>query len=76
MARRNEIEEIEWQKYEGEEVIVNTVIRGGQRVYEKEFYEDKVKAVPKGNAYCIGNGPSRDGFDLTRLTVTGQRFLA
>jgi hypothetical protein len=74
MARRNEIEEIEWQKYEGEEVIVNTVIRGGQRVYEKEFYEDKVKAVPKGNAYCIGNGPSRDGFDLTRLTVTGQTY--
>ena len=34
--------------------------------YEKQFFEDKVKAVPRGNAYCIGNGPSRKGFDLNK----------
>ena len=45
MARQTGVAKIEWEEYKGEEVIVNTVIRGGQRVFEKEFFEDKVKAM-------------------------------
>ena len=74
MSRRNEVAEIDWEEYKGEEVIVNTVIRGVQRVFEKEFFKDKVKAVSRGNAYCIGNGPSRKGFDLHKLKATGQTY--
>ena len=63
LKRSNVIEPIEWKQYEGETVIVNTIIRKGQRIQETAFYEDKVKAVPTGNAYIIGNGPSRKDFD-------------
>ena len=68
------IEPIVWKKYEGEDVIVNTTIRQGKRIQDIRFFEDKVKAVPRGNAYCIGNGPSRKGFDLTKLKATGQTY--
>ena len=68
------IKEIPWEKYEGETVVVNTIIRKGQKIQETAFYKDKVKCVPRGNAYCIGNGPSRKGFDLNRLTETGQTY--
>jgi hypothetical protein len=53
--------------YKGETVIVKTIIRKGQRIQETAYYEDKVRAVPRGNAYIIGNGPSRKGFDLNQL---------
>ena len=69
---KKEIEPIIWKKYEGENVIVNTTIRQGKRIQDIRFFEDKVKAVPRGNAYCIGNGPSRKDFDLTKLKATGQ----
>lgn len=72
--KNNEILPIKWEPYVGEEIIVNTIIRGGKRIHEKEFFEDKVKAVPRGNAYCIGNGPSRKGFDLNKLKPTGQTY--
>ena len=68
------IEPIEWKPYQGEKVCVNTIIRGGKKIQEWQFYEDRVKAVPRGNAYCIGNGPSRKGFDLSRLRDTGQLY--
>ena len=74
IGRRNEIQPIEWKKYEGETVIVKTIIRKGQRIQETEWFEDKVKAEPRGNAYVIGNGPSRKDFDLTRLPATGQTY--
>jgi hypothetical protein len=74
IGRRNDIQPIEWQPYHGETVILNTIIRKGERIQEKAFYEDKVKAVPRGNAYCIGNGPSRKGFDLDKLGATGQTY--
>ena len=74
LKQRNVIEPIEWKPYNGETVIVKTIIRKGQRIQETAFYEDKVKCVPRGNAYCIGNGPSRKGFDLTRLQATGQTY--
>ena len=67
----NIIEPIEWKQYEGETVVVNTIIRKGKRIQETEFYKDKVKAVPRGNAYCIGNGPSRKNIDLTKLDGLG-----
>ena len=74
LGPRNQIEEIKWEPYKGETVIVNTIIRKGKRIQETAFYEDRVKAVPRGNAYCIGNGPSRKGFDLNRLKETGQTY--
>lgn len=70
----NRIEPIKWEPYEGETVIVNTIIRKGKRIQETAFYEDKVKAVPRGNAYVIGNGPSRKDFDLNKLKATGQTY--
>jgi len=68
------IEPIEWKPYQGENVCVNTIIRGGKKIQEWQFYEDRVKAVPRGNAYCIGSGPSRKGFDLSLLRDTGQLY--
>ena len=72
--KRNEVLPIEYTPYQGEEIIVNTIVRKGKRIQEKKFYEDKVKAVPRGNAYCIGNGPSRKGFDLNKLKQHGQTY--
>ena len=68
------IEPIEFEPYVGE--TVNTVLRikNGKRTQETEWFPDKVKAVPRGNAYCIGNGPSRKGFDLNKLKATGQTY--
>src|SRR5210317_2236860 len=59
IGKRNEIMHMEWTKYEGEDVCVNTTIKQGKRIRDIRFYEDKGKAVPRGNAYVIGNGPSR-----------------
>jgi len=65
---------IEWKPYEGETVVVNTIIRKGQKIQETAFFSDRVKAVPRGNAYIIGNGPSRKDFDLNKLKATGQTY--
>ena len=74
IGKKPEILPIEWEQYAGETIIVNTIIRKGKRIQETAFFEDKVKAVPKGNAYCIGNGPSRKDFDLNKLKATGQTY--
>jgi len=74
IGRRQDVQPIEWQPYTGETIVVNTIIRKGQRIQETAFYEDKVKATPRGNAYVIGNGPSRQGFDLNKLKDTGQTY--
>ncbi len=74
IGKRNMIEPIKWEPYKGETIIVNTVIRKGKRIQETAFYEDKVKCVPKGNAYIIGNGPSRKNFNLDRLRESGQTY--
>jgi hypothetical protein len=68
------IEPIEWKQYEGETVNTNLIIRNGQKIQETDYYEDRVKAVPRGNAYIIGNGPSRKNFDLNTLKATGQTY--
>jgi len=68
------IEPIEWQPYTGETVVVRTIIRKGKKIKETEYFEDKVKNVPTGNAYIIGNGPSRKGFDLESLKGSGQTY--
>jgi hypothetical protein len=65
---------IEWKPYEGEEVCINMTIRKGERIRDMKFFKDRVRAVPRGNAYCIGNGPSRKGFDLSNLKATGQTY--
>ena len=74
IGQKPTIQPIEWKPYKGETIIVNTIIRKGKRIQETAFYEDRVKAVPRGNAYCIGNGPSRQNFDLNKLKATGQTY--
>mgnify|MGYP003321587318 CR=1 FL=1 len=74
LSKGNIIEPIKWEQYTGETVIIKTVIRKGKKIQETAYYEDKVKNVPKGNAYIIGNGPSRKGFDLNKLKETGQTY--
>jgi hypothetical protein len=74
IGRKNDVEPIEWKQYTGETIILNTIIRQGKRIHETAFIEDTVKAVPRGNAYCIGNGPSRKGFDLNKLRSSGQTY--
>jgi len=74
IGQRNIIEPIEFKKYEGEDVCVSTVIRKGKRIQEWQFYPDKVNCEPRGNAYVIGNGPSRKHFDLNKLKETGQTY--
>ena len=74
LKKQNSIEPVKWTKYEGETVVVRTLIRGGKKIQETAFFEDKVKAIPRGNAYCIGNGPSRKEFDLSLLKDTGQTY--
>ena len=74
LRQPNEIQAIKWGKYEGETITVNTIIRKGKKIIETAFYKDSVKAVPRGNAYCIGNGPSRKEFDLNKLKATGQTY--
>ena len=70
----NKIDPIAWEPYTGETIIVNTIIRKGKKIHERKFYDDKVKAVPRGNAYIIGNGPSRKNFNLTKLKNSGQTY--
>ena len=74
IGRPNAIEPIEWKPYKGETIITNMIIRNGERIKETAYMEDRVKAVPRGNAYCIGNGPSRHGFDLDKLKSSGQTY--
>ncbi len=74
IGQKPTIQPIEWKQYKGETIIVKTIIRKGKRIQETAFYEDRVKAVPRGNAYCIGNGPSRQNFDLNKLKATGQTY--
>ena len=69
-----EITPLEWKPYKGETVVVKTIIRGGKKIQETAFYEDRVRAIPQGNAYIIGNGPSRKGFDLNLLKTSGQIY--
>ena len=71
---QEEIKPIEWKPYVGETVNTHLIIRGGKKYQETAYYEDKVKAVPRGNAYIIGNGPSRKGFNLNSLKATGQTY--
>jgi len=73
-VNREEIKPIKWEPYLGEEIVVKTIIRGGKKTQETAFYQDKVKAVPQGNAYIIGNGPSRKNFDLNLLKGSGQTY--
>ena len=67
-------QEIKWEPYKGEMITTKTILRKGKMIHEREYFEDKVKAVPKGNAYVIGNGPSRKGFDLHKLKSSGQTY--
>lgn len=69
-----EIQPIEFEPYKGETIILKTIIRGGKKIQETGYFEDRAKVIPRGNAYCIGNGPSRKNFDLNLLKDTGQTY--
>ena len=68
------IDPITFEPYVGETVNTTLRIKDGKKTQETEWFPDKVKAVPRGNAYCIGNGPSRKDFDLNKLKATGQTY--
>ncbi|MEC8551278.1 MAG: hypothetical protein VXY93_12345 [Pseudomonadota bacterium] len=68
------IDPIPFEPYVGETVNTTLRIKDGKKTQETEWFPDKVKAVPRGNAYCIGNGPSRKDFDLNKLKQTGQTY--
>ena len=70
----DQVQAIQWSPYVGEDIVTKTIIRGGKKIQEIKYVEDQVKAIPRGNAYIIGNGPSRQGFDLTLLKTTGQIY--
>ena len=74
MRRHESTEPITWEPYNGETTIDEIIIRKGKKIIEDSFKPDKVKAVAWGNAYIIGNGPSRKGFDLDKLKRTGQTY--
>ena len=74
MTSNNINNAIEWTQYTGETIIVKIIIRGGKKVQETKFVEDRVNAKPNGNAYIIGNGPSRANFDLNTLQSSGQTY--
>ena len=59
LRRPDPDEPMEWAPYKGEEIIAKMTIRKGQKIEEREYCPDRVNAVPRGNAYIIGNGPSR-----------------
>ena len=55
-------------EYEGEEIIAKIIIKGGKKTEEREWMPRTVYNDPAGkDAYIIGNGPSRIGFDLYSL---------
>jgi len=74
IVKGKNLEPIEWKQYKGETVNTNLIIRDGKKIQETDYYEDRVKAVPRGNAYIIGNGPSRKNFNLNTLKATGQTY--
>jgi hypothetical protein len=54
--------------YTGEEIIAKIIIKGGKKTEEREWFPRSVHNDPAGkDAYIIGNGPSRIGFDLYKL---------
>ena len=61
--------------YEGEEIIVNITIRGGQKFYDKEYVPRRVWHDTQGKpAFIIGNGKTRKGFDLETLRGKGTTY--
>lgn len=54
--------------YKGEEIIANIIIKGGKKYEERVYMPRTVFNDPEGkDAYIIGNGKSRQHFDLYKL---------
>lgn len=54
--------------YQGEEIIANIIIKGGKKYEERVYMPRTVFNDPEGkDAYIIGNGKSRQHFDLYKL---------
>lgn len=54
--------------YKGEEIIANIIIKGGKKYEERVYMPRTVFNDPQGkDAYIIGNGKSRQHFDLYKL---------
>ena len=63
------------KSYEGEEIIVNIIIKGGQKTYEREYVTRRVWHNTEGKpAFIIGNGKSREEFDLETLRGKGTTY--
>ena len=62
-------------QYKGEEIIVNITIKGGQKYYDKEYVPRRVWHNTQGKpAFVIGNGQTREQFDLERLRGKGTTY--
>jgi len=54
--------------YQGEEIIDSIIIKQGKKTYDRKWMPRTVFNDPQGkDAYIIGNGESRIGFDLYAL---------
>ena len=61
--------------YDGEEIIVNITIRGGKKYEDREYVSRRVWHNTQGKpAFIIGNGRSREGFDLETLRSKGTTY--
>jgi hypothetical protein len=61
--------------YEGEEILVNITIRGGQKFEDREYVPRRVWHNTQNKpAFIIGNGRSREGFDLETLRGKGTTY--
>ena len=63
------------KEFEGEEIIVNITIKGGQKYYDKEYVPRRVWHNTQNKpAFIIGNGKTREQFDLERLRNKGTTY--
>ena len=61
--------------YEGETINTNLVIQGGQKHFETKYFARRVWHDTQGKpAFIIGNGQSRQGFDLESLRGKGTTY--
>ena len=61
--------------YEGETINTNLVIQGGQKHFETQYFPRRVWHDTQGKpAFIIGNGQSRQEFDLKSLRGKGTTY--
>ena len=61
--------------YEGETINTNLIIQGGQKHFETQYFPRRVWHDTQGKpAFIIGNGKSREDFDLEYLRGKGTTY--